>query len=102
MDLGSADKALYDLLAADATLQAMLGASGNVFNGAIPSEAVLPAVEFTLVSAVEDTEVPRAVDAVYQVKAVAERLGTSGADYGASDVAARAFSTLNSGLRDET
>lgn len=94
MDLGNVDKALYNLLVADATLQAMLGVSGNVFNGAIPSEATLPAVEFSLVSSVEDTEAPRAADVVYQVKAVAERLATSGADYGASDIAARVDALL--------
>lgn len=78
MDVSEIEKALYSKLANDATLTSLLG-SGKVFNSIIPADIALPALVFSLVSAVEDTETPRAVRAIYQVKAVADTLSDASA-----------------------
>ena len=77
MDLGEIEKALKTLLAGDATLVGLLGGE-KVYDSQIPPTVSLPALVYSLTSGEEDTDVPRAVRAVYQVKAVADTLSEAG------------------------
>ena len=77
MDLGEVEKALKTLFMGDATLVSLLGGE-KVYNSQIPPTVSLPALVYSLTSAEEDTDVPRAVRAIYQVKVVADTLSEAG------------------------
>lgn len=91
MDISLIEKAVYQYLAGASALTSLLADPDNVLLGRAPAGAgvSLPAVEIDVVSCIEDTERPRAVNMRVQVKGVADTAET------ASNIAAAIDSLLH-------